>query len=165
MTTTAKHPVRPLLTPDGARALHDELKRLRHQLEADFSRRLKEARDFGDVHANDDYLQIKEEEAVLRSRIGRLEALLDWATVVEDADRQGGVVCIGSTVKVKDLASSHVREHRLTGGHEHRRATDISANSPIGQALIGGQRGDEVAVALPDGRSTLLEIVGVSGRR
>ena len=156
---------RTLLTRAGEDALRLELERLRHQLKADFSERLREARDFGEIHENDDYLQIKEEEAVVASRIHQLEALLDSATVVDDSDTKRGVVSVGSTVKVKNLASRDVREHRLTGGYEPMGANDISANSPVGQALIGRRRGDEVTVALPGDRAAVLEITAVRSPR
>src|SRR5436305_619843 len=85
-----------VLTREGERALRATLRRLQHQLSVEFAARLSQARTFGEIAGNDDYLQTLEEGAVLRSRIARLEGLLDSATVVPDSPRNGAVA-IGST--------------------------------------------------------------------
>ncbi len=158
----ASQPVpRITLTRDGERVMREELGRLRQSLEGEFSDRLREARGFGGSYENDDYLQIKEEEAVLASRIRRLESLLESAEVVDEDVDATGVVAIGSVVEVKSLASGEVREHRLSGGFGLGEPGEISASSPVGQALLGRAPGDSVTVELPNGRSTELEILSV----
>jgi transcription elongation factor GreA len=149
-----------ILTNEGERELRATLERLRHQLDVEFAARLRQARTFGEVTGNDDYLQTIEEEAVLRSRIARLEGLLDSATVVSDSPR-AGVVAIGTTVRVEDLASGAVQEHRLMGDYEELHADDVSASSPVGRALTMRSPGDEVEVELPNGRSRSLRILAV----
>ena len=110
-----------VLTREGERELRATLRRLHHQLSVEFAARLSQARTFGEIAGNDDYLQTLEEEAVLRSRIARLEGLLDSATVVSDSPRTGGGVAIGTTVQVEDLASGAIQEHRLVGDYEELR--------------------------------------------
>jgi transcription elongation factor GreA len=149
-----------VLTREGERALRATLRRLHHQLSVEFAARLSQARTFGEIAGNDDYLQTLEEEAVLRSRIARLEGLLDSATVVSDSPRNGAVA-IGTTVQVEDLASGAVQEHRLMGDYEELRADDVSASSPVGRALTMRSPGDEVEVELPNGRSRSLRILAV----
>ncbi|MGH2957104.1 MAG: GreA/GreB family elongation factor [Solirubrobacterales bacterium] len=150
-----------IITRDGQRALRAELSRLRRQLESDFAARLVEARTFGDSAENDDYLQIKEEETVVTSRILQLEAVLHSATVVEEPKRADGMVAIGTIAKVEDLASGQVREHRLVGGYEPLDRDDVSANSPIGRALLGRAAGEEVTVTLPNDTERTLRIAAV----
>jgi transcription elongation factor GreA len=154
-----------VLTREGERALRATVRRLHHQLSVEFAARLSQARTFGEIAGNDDYLQTLEEEAVLKSRIARLKGLLDSATVVSDSPR-AGVVAIGTTVQVEDLASGAVQEHRLMGDYEELRADDVSASSPVGRALTTRSAGDEVEVELPNGRSRSLRILAVepSGR-
>src|SRR3954454_1881670 len=72
-----------IITREGAGALQARVQRLRHQLDVEFADRLNEARAFGETGGNDDYLQALEEQAVLASRLSRLQGLLDSATVVE----------------------------------------------------------------------------------
>lgn len=152
---------RAIITREGERLIEDALSRLRHQLEIEIPARLREARAFGEIGENDDYLQTKEEEAVLASRIDRLQALLDSASVVDRRYSPPGTVTIGSRVEVEDLASGQVREHLLTGGYQGRGPDQVSANSPVGQALLGRVRGEEVRIALPNSNERRLKITAV----
>jgi transcription elongation factor GreA len=154
---------RVYLTRDGADAMRAELDRLRQSLDGEFSDRLREARGFGGSRENDDYLQIKEEEAVLASRIRRLASLLDSAEIVDEDGGAPDVVAIGSVVEVKSLESDLVRTHRIIGGFALAEPGEISANSPVAQALLGRAPGDSVTVELPNGRVTRFEIIAVKG--
>lgn len=158
--------VQAIITRDRERALREELSRLRRELEVEYATRLEEARSFGDSSENDDYLQIKEEEAVTASRILRLEAVLHGAEVAEPTGANGRIG-LGTTAEVEDIASGEVREHRLVGGYEPLDRGDVSANSPIGRALLGRSAGDEVLAVLPNGTERGLRIAAVrsSARR
>lgn len=158
----APRPVSPvILTPEGEQMLRAELARLRQRLDGEFTERLREAHGFGSSHENDEYLQIKEEEAVLASRMRQLESLLDSAEIIDEESAGRGVVAIGSVVEVRNLSSGKVRRHRITGGFEPARPGDVSAGSPVGEALLGREPGDTVAIELPTGRTTELEVVAV----
>jgi transcription elongation factor GreA len=150
-----------VLTREGARALRARLRDLHHQLSVEFAARLRQARTFGEIAGNDDYLQTLEEEAVLRSRIARLEGLLDSATVVSESPQTSGAVAIGTTVQVEDLTSGAIQEHRLIGDYEKLGADAVSASSPVGRALTRRSAGDEVEVELPNGGSRSLRILAV----
>jgi transcription elongation factor GreA len=156
---SARPSPRSTLTRDGERALRAELERLRHQLNVEFASRFREARAFGDVTNNDDYLQIKEEKEVLAAKVARLEAVLSSATVVAEDEPDTATVAIGVAVKVEDLGSGAVDEYLLIGDFEPPSPAAASAGSPIGRALIGHPVGDDVEVELPDGRKRRLRIV------
>lgn len=156
---------RLILTPDGERAIRVELERLHEKAGDELARRLRDAREFGGTRENDEYLQIKEEEAVLASRIRRLESLLQLAEIVEQGPETADTVAIGSVVEVKSLRSGKVRRHRLAGGFGLTGADDVSVNSPVGQALLGRSPGDRVAVELPNGRLARFEVLGVEPGR
>ena len=149
-----------VLTRKGERALRATLRRLHRRLSVEFAARLSEARTFGEIAGNDDYLQTLEEEAVLRSRIARLKGLLDSATVVSDSPHTGAAA-IGTTVRVEDLTSGAVKEHRVIGDYEELRSDAVSASSPVGRALTTRSPGDEVEVELPNGKSRSLRILAV----
>jgi transcription elongation factor GreA len=115
---------------------------------------------FGEAHENDDYLQVKEEQAVVASRVRQLETVLATAEIVEpQADH--GRVTVGSTIQIEDVSSGRTSKHVLTGAHGLIAPTDISASSPIGQAILGREAGDEVSVELPNGRSVVLKVRNV----
>ena len=153
--------VQAIITRDRERALRAELSALRRGLEVEYAHRLEEARTFGDSSENDDYLQIKEEEAVVASRILRLEAVLQGAEVLGPPTRASGMIGLGTTAEVEDIASGKVREHRLVGGYEPLDRGDVSANSPMGRALLGRSAGDEVLVELPNGTERTLRVNAV----
>jgi len=152
---------RAIITRGSQQALRATVERLRHQLDVEFAARLHEARGFGEISGNDDYLQAIEEQAVLAARIARLQRLLDSATVVQEQPADDAAVAIGSTVEVEDLASGTVREHRLIGDYDSPEANAVSASSPVGQALIGQSTGSDVEVELPHGQERRLRIVSV----
>jgi transcription elongation factor GreA len=150
-----------ILTREGEGALRATLRGLHQQLNAEFAGRLREARGFGEIAGNDEYLQTIEEEAVLRSRIAALEGLLDSATVASESPQTSGAAAIGTTVRVKDLTSGVLQELRLIGDYEEPGVHAASASSPVGRALSTRHPGDEVDVALPNGRSRSLRILAV----
>jgi transcription elongation factor GreA len=154
-------PPPPVITREGVRALQARVQRLRHQLDVEFADRLNEARGFGEIGGNDDYLQALEEQAVLASRLSRLQRLLGSATVVEQQPARKETAAVGTAIEVQDLSSGAIREHRLVGDYESRDGDAVSASSPIGRALIGHVPGDEVEVELPRGRTQQLRVLTV----
>lgn len=152
---------RTIITPDGRRALRRELGRLRLELDVEYPERLRQAREFGAGGNNDDRLQIKEEEEVLRSRIARLGALIDGATVSEGERSDGETIGIGALIEVENPRGGLRATHRLIGSFAVREPGDVSASSPVGQALLGRSVGDSVEIELPNGRLRKLRIVGV----
>ncbi|MQA73118.1 MAG: hypothetical protein GEU88_01980 [Solirubrobacterales bacterium] len=149
-----------VITGDGEGAIRAEIERLERRLDVEMAERLRDAREFGEPAGNDELLQIREEEAVIASRVARLRALLANATVVDD-DGEGDVAAIGTAVEVEDAATGKTREYQLVGGFERLTANAASAGSPLGQALIGRTTGAEVQFELPNGRARRLRIVAV----
>ncbi len=149
-----------MISAEGERALRGRLTALERQHEEEFVARLREARAFGDASVNDDLLQIREEEAVLASRIARLRALLETATVVDNSRTHDGRAGIGTRVEVEDLDSGTKSEVSIADGHESLPEA-ASAGSPIGQALLGNGPGTAIEVKLPNGRTRRLRIVAV----
>jgi transcription elongation factor GreA len=147
------------LTGEGERALRAKLAELRRELDEIYPARLREARSFGGAGGNDDYLQIKEEEALLALRVTRLQEMLDTATVLRSSDAEAGVVAIGHRVEVEDCDSGAVSGYDLVGVFE-RAVNGVSADSPVGRALIGRRVGDRTEVELPGGRLVKLRILG-----
>jgi transcription elongation factor GreA len=149
------------ITREGERELQARVQCLRHQLDVEFAARLNEARGFGEIGGNDDYLQTLEERAVLASRLARLQSLLDAALVVDRKPATSEMVAVGSVVEVEDLADGGAHEHQVIGDYESLDGDGISASSPVGRALIGQGPGADVEVAVPHGRTRTLRILSV----
>lgn len=126
-----------------------------------FAERLRSAREFGDTANNDEYLAIREDEAVVDARIARLEDILRRARIVDSSDTDG-TIAIGSSVTVLDVGAGEPFDYVIDSAHAPVAPNAVSAVSPVGRALLGRQPGEVVSVQLPKkGRTRELEIVAV----
>jgi transcription elongation factor GreA len=74
--------------------------------------------------------------------------------LIEDQDRAGGGVALGSRITLEDLRSGDRIDFRLVGPDEtNPRDGKISHLSPVGRAVMGKTQGDEVEVATPGGKA------------
>lgn len=151
----------PLLTPDEYERYGEELERLREIRDRDLPGLLREARTFVANDAAEEIIQIREDQAVVDARIGRLEVLLATAQVI-DGDLAPHVVTLGRSVEVEYLRTGKVANYRIAGVPPSSAGEGtVSAASPIGAALMGRSPGDIVAVELPHGRVENLRVVSV----
>ena len=142
---------------DGARqTLQQNLASLRVEQSA-IPARLRIAREFGDTSNNDEHLAIREEEAVLATRIARLEDILARATEVDHPGEEDSVT-IGSTVTVVDVDTRERLDYVIGSAHGVLSRGTVSALSPVGQALLGRSVGERVYVELPRARRRALEL-------
>lgn len=144
----------------AAEALRSELAELRRQKDHEIAERLRDARGFGDGADNDELMAIREEEAVLDARIATLERFLRRARVL-DGKAQPGIATIGSVVTVEDLATGKSERYSVVGMHQQLEAGQVSAGSPIGQALLGRRVGELATALLPNGRCRSFEIASI----
>ena len=139
------------ITAEGLEALKAELERLEGEARRDMARRIKVARELGDLSENAEYHTAKEDQAHLESKIARLTERLRNARVVE-APVASKIVAFGTTVTVADAESGREATWTLVGPTEADvRAGKLSAESPIAKALMGRRPGDEVKVQTPGG--------------
>lgn len=110
---------------------------------------LEYAKSLGDLSENAEYHQAREDQGKLEERIQYLETLLEESLVIEKTDSD--VVEIGSFVKVKK-SDGEEKEFTIVGQEEADfPAGKISHGSPIGEALMGKKKGDEIIVHTPKG--------------
>jgi transcription elongation factor GreA len=139
------------ITPEGLEALKAELDRLEGEARRDIARRIKVARELGDLSENAEYHIAKEDQAHLETKIARLNERLRAARVVE-APTDSDVVAFGTTVTVADDESGREATWTLVGATEADvSAGKLSAESPMAKALMGRRPGDEVEVQTPRG--------------
>src|SRR4051812_3492232 len=103
------------VTPAAHHALQKELATLRQE-KAQFSDLLRLVREFGDPANNDEYLAIREEEAVVDARLARLEDILDRARVVDPAE-SSDTIAIGSSVTVLDRGAGEPFDYVIDSAH------------------------------------------------
>ncbi len=116
----------------------------------DIARKIETARELGDLSENGDYHAAKEEQGKMEGRILHLERLLQDAKIVEAGG--GDTVSVGSIVGIRYEGDDEV-ERYLIGSIEERQADlqVISPWSPLGSALMGATRGDQVSYEAPGG--------------
>jgi len=141
-----------LLTREGLRKLEEEHYDLVGGKRREIAERIRHARDFGDIAENAEYIEAKNEQSLVEGRILTLEAMIRNAVVIEEAERQKGVVGVGTTVRVETGEGSE--KYAIVGPAEaDPRHGLISNESPLGRALLGHKAGDEVEWSAPSGTS------------
>jgi transcription elongation factor GreA len=158
-----------ILTPEGLEKLKAELEQLSTEKRREVAERIKEAREFGDISENSEYDDAKNEQAMLEARIANVLEKIRMATVIEPEDLSTDVVAVGSVVHVKDEQTGKSVKYTIVGSAEAKPAENrLSNESPVGRALLGRKRNDEVSVQVPRGPARKLKItkieVGLKGR-
>jgi transcription elongation factor GreA len=144
-----------ILTPEGLANLKAELDQLTTTRRREVAARIKEAREFGDISENAEYDDAKNEQAMLEARIASLEDKLRSATVIDSSDIGTDAVGVGSIVHVKDESGKSTK-YTIVGSAEASPADmKLSNESPIGKALLGHKRGEEVVISTPRGERKL----------
>jgi transcription elongation factor GreA len=142
------------ITPAGLDALKAELEQLQTEGRRAMGERLLAARELGDLKENAEYHIAKEDQAHLETKIKRLRERLSYAVVVE-ANVDEATFAIGRTAEVVDEGSGTVHTWTLVGRSEADLANGkLSAESPVGGALLGRAPGDAVEVQTPRGPRT-----------
>ena len=151
-----------LLTPTGLQELKDKIDDLSTRRRREVAERIKEAREFGDISENSEYDDAKNEQALLEKQIAELEDRLRSATVIDERAIGTDQVSVGSTVHVKDQETGKSVKYRIVGSAEANPAElKLSNESPVGKALIGHRRNEEVEVAVPRGPKRKLKITKI----
>ena len=137
-----------ILTPEGLEKLKQEIEYLSGEKRREVAERIKEAREFGDISENSEYDDAKNEQAMLEARIAQLEDKLRSASVVDASQLDGSEVRVGSKVEISE--SGKKVTYTIVGSTEADPMENrLSNESPVGKALIGHKKGDEVTIQLP----------------
>ena len=150
-----------LITREGLKRLEDEYEELVSNRRREVAERIRHARDFGDIAENAEYTEAKNDQALVEGRILTLEGMLRNAVVIEDGEREQGVVAVGASVEVSD-GDGEAETYAIVGPAEADPLRGMISNeSPLGRALLGKRAGDEVEWSSPIGTGRL-KIVAVN---
>jgi transcription elongation factor GreA len=150
-----------ILTEEGLQNLKDELENLAGPKRREVAQRIKEAREFGDISENSEYDDAKNEQAMLEARIAQLEERLRGARVLDPGELGTDVVRVGSKVDVTDDKNKK-QSFVIVGATEASPPERLSNESPVGKALMGHKKGDDVEVALPNGKKRKYKITKIA---
>jgi transcription elongation factor GreA len=150
------------ITAAGIEALKAELEQLEGPARLEMAARIKVAREEGDLKENAEYHVAKEDQAHMETRIKRLQERLHNAVVVEVDDATDSFA-FGRSAEVVDESSGKANVWTLVGSTEANLAEGrLSAESPIGRALMDTRVGATVKVETPRGQKAFKVIKLVS---
>jgi transcription elongation factor GreA len=151
-----------VITPTEKQKLQDRLNGLLANRSV-ISERIAEARALGDLKENAEYHAAREQQGMEEAEIKRLQDRLASAHVVDESKTAQGVVFIGSLVKLREEDDDEIETYRLVGeasGSDDPDIIEVTATSPMGEALMKARVGEVIRVNAPRGVKTF-EIVEV----
>jgi len=142
-----------VITREGLERLGAELEQLTTRGRREIADRLRHAAaSEPNPSENAEYLEAREDQALLERRIAVLADRLRSVQVVEP-QLGNGRVDVGERVRVRELESGARLELELVGPFESdARVGRISVVSPVGRAILGLRRGQIAEVDAPRGR-------------
>jgi transcription elongation factor GreA len=155
------------LTQEAYDKLKSELDHLQGQGRAQIAQKIAQAREEGDLRENGGYHAARDEQGQLEARIRQLTDMLHRAQVGEaptnaDEVAPGMKITIAFDGDESDTDTFVLGSRELLGLDESVDATNVySPQSPLGAAILGKRRGDDVSYAAPNGRSIKVTVVKV----
>ncbi|MDX1635793.1 MAG: transcription elongation factor GreB [Marinobacter sp.] len=144
------------ITPEGERALKDELNYLWKQKRPEVTQAVREAAALGDRSENAEYIYGKKQLREIDRRVRFLTKRLDELTVVDRLPDDQSRVYFGAWVTVEDEAGKR-STYRLVGPDEFDLSRGLlSVDAPLARALLGKRQDDEVEVRTPEGRQEMV---------
>lgn len=132
--------------------LQKELDELEEELHFKLPKEIQKAREFGDLRENAEYKAAMERQSIVQARIAQIRQRMSEVQSIDLSKIPTDRVAYGSTVVLYDLDSEEKVTYRLVTSEESDPENGlISTVSPIGQALMGREEGDEVKVKSPKG--------------
>jgi len=145
----------------GYRKLEGELGKLKNE-RPEVIQAIKEAREEGDLSENAGYDAARERQGLLEARINYIESRMALANVIDLDTLSGDRIIYGATVELEDMDTGDVKKYTLLGPDEADPIKgSISLLSPVGQALLGKEEGDDIVVDAPRGKINY-EIISVT---
>lgn len=112
---------------------------------------IEEARAHGDLSENAEYHAAKERQGQIEAMIIDLEDKLSRAQVIDPKTLSGDKVTFAATVTLVGEDDKKVIYQIVGADEADAKGGRISYSSPLGRALIGRKKGDEVEVVTPSG--------------
>ena len=135
--------------------LQAELDALEEELHFKLPKEIQKAREFGDLRENAEYKAAMERQSIVRARIMQVRQRLGEVESIDLSKIPTDRVAYGSRVVLFDLEKEEKVRYRLVTSEESDPENGlISTVSPIGQALMGKEEGDEIRVKTPNGLRT-----------
>jgi len=127
--------------------LRQEVDELRHELQVKIPKDLQEAAAQGDLSENAEYESARARQDFVRARVAQLEERLRQLVLYDFSSIPRDRIAYGSRVTLEDMTDGKVIEYQIVFPEEvDPSAAQVSLSSPVGQALLRKEVGDEVEV-------------------
>ena len=144
------------ITAEGLEALRAEIAELETVGRRDNAARILTARGHGDLKENGEYHAAKEDQAHLETRISRLRQRWRNAVVVDVVEGPEMTFSFGRSAEVRDEETGEAHLWTIVGAAEaDREQGKLSAQAPVGKALLDQPAGATVEVPTPRGTRRL----------
>jgi transcription elongation factor GreA len=142
------------LTRDAHDRLRVELERLKTEGREEMAARLLRAREHGDIRENAEYDAAKDAQGLMEARIRELEHLLKDPDIVEGSTAADEAIPgVLVTVRPEQQDEEDEETYLLAASKEERMdgVRTVTADSPLGSALLGRKVGDRISYQAPGG--------------
>lgn len=130
--------------------LQKETEELKNRLIPDIAKKIDEAKQQGDLSENAEYHQAREEMSWAQGRLMQVQQILGNAQIIQK-NKNTSSVSLGGKVVVEVNGAERI--YTIVGPQEIDLTKGFISNvSPIGEALIGHEAGDEVEIITPGGK-------------
>lgn len=141
-----------VVTQKGFEELKEKLEFLKTVKRQEVIDKINLAREFGDFSENAEYDAAKEEQSRVEMEINDLEYRINNAVIADSKSFDGKSVCVGCYVKLYDEEFDEEVVYQIVGSSESDPLKGMISNvSPVGKALVGALKGQEIKVNAPNG--------------
>ena len=113
------------------------------------SKSIATAREHGDLKENSEYKMAKQDQALLMSQKSQLEKDFESARITDFSETVADQIGVGSIVTLKNLGNGQTPTYKVLGAWDSDPDNYIIAyKTPLGQALLGKRKGDNVKVKI-----------------
>ncbi len=139
------------LTKEKFEELKKELEHLKTVRRKEVAESLEYARSLGDLSENAEYQEARDMQAAIEERIAHLEQVIKEAKIVSNA--KSDVVGLGNEVCIQKEGEKGSICYTIVGSEEANiHEKKLSYLSPLGEALMGKEKGDEIEFETPNGK-------------
>lgn len=136
------------LTKAGLTELKERLNKLKTVRRREIAEAIHAAKEQGDLSENAEYQQAKDEQHRTEEVIAELEATIKQSHIIEKIS--SSEINIGNTVTLKCDGAEKI--YQIVGSKEANPLVGkISNESPMGLALLGRKKAEEIAIPTPTG--------------
>jgi transcription elongation factor GreA len=129
----------------------DEVAQLEHELHHELPKEIQRARELGDLRENAEYQSAKDRQGIVNARIAMLKKRIGEISIMNMDKIPHDRAAFGSIVHLKE-DNGDALIYQLVMPEEADAAKGfISTSSPIGRAIVGRNKGDEIQVTTPNG--------------